>query len=104
MIMKHTIYVEDDYGHQIYKAGGKVLSDIKAVTIDDVLYSVTSRVVEVSVSEMGHHNKFNAKRYFIKYKNKKVDLFDFCWFDPEDEWFADEGPAEYEVLAVDVES
>lgn len=34
----------------------------------------------------------------IAHKNK-----DGIWFDPEDEWFADEGPAEYEVLAVDVE-
>ena len=34
--MKHPIYVEDDYGHHVYKANGKVLTDIKAVEIDGI--------------------------------------------------------------------
>jgi hypothetical protein len=100
--MKHPIYVEDDYGHHVYKANGKVLTDIKAVEIDGIHYGVTSCLVEVSVSEMGYHDIFDAKRYFIKYERKDVELFDFCWFDPEDEWFADEGPAKFEVRAVEV--
>jgi hypothetical protein len=102
LAMKHTIYVEDEYGHHVYKANGKVLTDIKAVEIDGVHYGVTSRVVEVSVSEMGWHSIFDAKRYFFKYEREEVELFDFCWFDPEDEWFADEGPAKFEVLALEV--
>jgi hypothetical protein len=30
-------------------------------------------------------------------------LDEFVWFDPDDEWFEDEGEAEYEVLAVEVD-
>lgn len=100
--MKHPIYIEDNYGHHEYRADGKVLTNIKAVEIDGVRYDVTSRLVEVSVSEMGYHNVFDDKRYFIKYKNKESELYDFCWFDPEDEWFADEGPAKFVVRTIDV--
>jgi sporulation protein YlmC with PRC-barrel domain len=100
--MKRPIYIEDNYGHHVYKANGKVLTDIKAVEIDGVHYGVTSRLVEVSISEMGHHSTFKTKRYFIKYEREEVELFDFCWFDPEDEWFADEGPATFEVRTLDV--
>jgi hypothetical protein len=109
--VKHpTIYLEDSYGHHIYKIGDKVLTDIKSVMIDGVLYPVMSRIVKVSISEMGHHSSFRTNRFFIKYKvktdkgtrsTKVMGLDEFVWFDPEDEWFADEGPAEHEVLAVE---
>ena len=100
--MKHPIYVEDDYGHHVYKANGKVLTDIKSVEIDGVHYGVTSHLVEVDVHEMGRHDTFDAKRYFIKYERKKAELFDFCSFDPEDDWFDDEEPAKFEVRTLDV--
>ncbi len=100
--MKHTIYVEDEYGHHVYKANGKVLTDIKAVEINGVHYGVTSRLVLVHMSEMGHHSTFKTKRYFFKYERNEVKLFDFVWFDPEDEWYADEGPAKFEVRTLDV--
>ena len=79
-----------------------MLTDIKTVEIDGIHYGVSIRQVEVSISEMGYHDIFDTKRYFIKYERKEVELFDFCWFDPEDEWFADEGPAKFEVRAIEV--
>lgn len=104
--MKHTIYFEDEYGHHVYKAGGKVLTDIRVIEIDGVRCDVTSRLVDADVSEMGRHSTFKTKRYFVNHKGPNgigfIPLSDFCWFDPEDEWFADEGAAEFHVVAIEV--
>jgi hypothetical protein len=101
--MTHPLYFEDDYGHHVYTAGGKVLTDIKSVMINGALCKVTSRLVEETVFEMGHRNTFKTKRYFVKYGGVTTGLDEFVWFDPDDEWFEDEGEAEYEVLAVEVD-
>jgi sporulation protein YlmC with PRC-barrel domain len=101
--MTHPIYFEDEYGHHVYTSNGKVLTDIKSVMINGVLCDVTGRSVEVTVMEMGHRNTFKTKRYFVNYGGVTAGLDEFVWFDPDDEWFEDEGEAEYEVLAVEVE-
>lgn len=71
--MKKLAY-KNNWEHDRYWINDEEVIDLTLVMINDIYYPVTSRVVTVPYSDMGHNYSSTSKHYFIKSNDLGVDV------------------------------